>query len=146
MQIAEYNRLRVAADLAAAATYTSLAVPCLGARTVAFYATATNANAAQTATYECSLDGGLTWIAANVAVDFINTNGNIGNSALTTGRCDFHVPRTPTATAGAAPVFVCTHIRIIILGHATLTITGLAVTARVFSESGVPSQYPVPAA
>lgn len=130
--VVDYPVLRVAADLGIAATYTSLGVPCRGAKLVSFHLTATNGNAPQTYTVQARKGSG-SWVtiaattgagarATAPAVGPLNAGGQViqlGGELVTSG------------AVGGGHIASWDEARIQVLGHATLSITGLACTARV---------------
>ena len=140
--VVEYPLLLVAATLGAAATHTGLPVPCRGAHSVAWHLASTSANVPVSYTIQvrkAALDavaagawqtvaagsGGVTATTPTVAA--LNAGGQVcsltGLAATTS---------VPTVIQG------WDEARIVVVGHATLTITGFAVRAQVvLKDNGI---------
>lgn len=89
------------------AVLTTAAVPCLGAAEVYFHTKATNAITPTAATYEYSVDDGVTFLAADAS--FFETANNVAASDNSTGRVLVVSPRS--SAAARLTRLPATHIR-----------------------------------
>lgn len=133
--VAEYPLLLVAADLAAAATYTSLPVPCRGAHSVAFHLSAGDADVPVSYTIQVR-KAGLDGVAAAAFQTVAAGSGGVTATtptpaALNAGGQVCTLTGLVSATSQPGVIMGWDEARILVVGHATLIISGLACRAQV---------------
>lgn len=138
--VIEYPKLLVAANLAATATYTSLPVPCRGAHSVAFHLAATSADVPVSYTIQVR-KAALSGVAAGAWQAVGAGSGGVGAvtptpGALNAGGQVCSLTGLVSATSQPEVIQGWDEARILVVGHATNIITGLACRAQVISPYG----------
>jgi len=139
--VVEYPLLLVAADLAGAATYTSLPVPCRGAHSVAFHLASTDgADVAQSYTIQVR-KAALQGVAAGAWQTVGAGSGGVvattpTPAVLNAGGQVCSLTGLASATSGPTVIQGWDEARILVLGHATNVISGLSCRAQVIKPDG----------